>query len=70
MSPPLTITGPWRALVDHSGSVTALARELGTTRSTLHRWIVGDVAPSTIVRGAVNAWAKRHRLAPPFAEAA
>lgn len=71
MSPPLRILDPaWRALVERAGSVTALAKAFGVTPRTLHRWIGGDVTPSPIVQTHVNAWASRHRLAPPFRLAA
>jgi transposase-like protein len=66
VSPPLAIGGPWRALAEHAGSVTALAARLGVHRTTLHRWIAGDITPAPIVRAAVNAWAQRHRLETPF----
>jgi hypothetical protein len=68
VSPPLRIeNAAWLALVSRAGGVTALAAELGTTRSTLHRWIAGEVEPAPIVRAAVAAWAKRRGLETPFA---
>lgn len=70
MSPPLTITGPWLALVSRAGSIAALALALGVPRPTLVHWIRGERRPSEIVQRAVNAWARAHRCPVPFAEAA
>ena len=66
MSPPLTIRGPWLALVQHAGSVSALAEAIGVTRRTLHRWIAGTSWPGPFTRAYVDNLAARHDLPTPF----
>jgi DNA-binding phage protein len=66
MSPPITITGPWRKLVDHVGGVTALAQELGVTRNTIYTWINGTKSPRLPTRAHVDAFATKRGLQKPF----
>jgi len=68
VSPPLTIGPPWRALVEHStiGSVTALAEQLGVTRTALYSWINGTKHPRRPTRAHVDAFAAARGLKRPF----
>lgn len=65
VSPPLTFRGPWRPLVEHAGSVTALAIALQVSRSTLSRWIAGS-DPGPFTRAWVANWAKDEGLKDPW----
>lgn len=65
MAPPLTILGPWRALIDHAGSVTKLATALRVGRRTLHRWLAGGTVPE-IAKAGVARWAESRGLVSPW----
>lgn len=69
MPRPTGITGALAPLVEHAGGVEKLAEALGVTRLTIYRWSTGERTPSSLAQRAVNDWAKRRRLAPPFPEA-
>jgi len=65
--PASTLTGPWAALAEACGGVGGLAARLGVHRDTVRRWGRGD-RPGRLVRLAVNALARRHRVTAPWPE--
>ena len=67
MSPPVKVQGVWMLLIADAGSVTALARELRTSRSTLYRWMRGALIPDLRIQQWVNKWASEGGLPVPFA---
>jgi hypothetical protein len=69
MSRPSTLPAPWDELALAAGGVSALAGEFEVARLTLYRWAHSEQIPSALVQRAVNAWARRRRLAEPFATA-
>ena len=66
MSRPVLVRGPWRALVDVAGGMSALAACFGIHRVTLHRWITGTMTPAPYVRAAVDRWAAHYQLPSPW----
>jgi hypothetical protein len=69
VSPLSTLPSPWSELALAAGGVSSLALEFEVTRLTIYRWAHGEQTPSAIVQRAVNAWARRRKLAEPFASA-
>lgn len=63
--PPTSIAGPWRALIDAAGGVTALARAIGTTPRTIQRWASGAIRLSPRSARVVADVARRYRVAWP-----
>lgn len=68
MSAPLTFPKPWSELVESAGGVVPLAEAFGVTHMTLWRWAHGESSPSKLARRAVNTWASRRGIAPPFGD--
>jgi hypothetical protein len=63
---PVGIQGPIGELARKVGSLVELARLLGTTTRTLRRWADGTHRPSYAAKLAINALAKKHKLAQPY----
>jgi hypothetical protein len=53
-------------MAERAGGVAALAVELHTTRNSLFLWATDQRRPHEAIVAAVNAWAVRHHLKPPF----
>lgn len=61
------MTGPWLPLVEAAGGVGELADALGVTRNTVYAWGTGRVEAPPLRRQQIEDWARRRKLASPFA---
>ena len=68
MGRPVELPSPWREMVEHAGTADRLIEALGVGKSTFYRWTRGELVPRKPTRDAVNSWAKRRGLKPPFGD--
>ena len=60
------LEGEWKAMADYAGGVGQLAKALGVTRLTIHRWGTGKRTPPDVTVEAVNLWARKRGLKAPW----
>jgi hypothetical protein len=60
------LPAPWAAMAKAAGGICELARSLDVGRSSLWNWAHGKTEAQPRIQRAVNAWAERRGLRPPF----
>lgn len=66
MSRESTMKGAWLELATAMGGVAELAKAIGCSPATLHRWAHGGTPPNRLTQEAVNEMARKRKIAPPF----
>jgi hypothetical protein len=66
MAPPVKLRGRFRPLIDSTGSVTELARQLGVDRITVWKWARGMLTPSPANMTSIRRLASRLALPDPY----